>query len=872
MAVYFKFKSAKDYDSVSIDGHFISVGNLKDKIVEKKNLGRGTDFDLLISNAQTDEEYTDEAQSIPRNTSVLVRRVPGRRQRPIVAEVRDEQFKDDVSMATVSLTVAPISQPKQVDESEWGDEFGVDLYAMPEPSSFQQLPALPQQQVQQQQQQIRADKLEEDSKIKAFVDASATDWQRQTQESLAAGKAFGRGQGRGFGARAYGRTHGTEKKVPPPGYICHRCGIAGHFIQHCSTNGDPAFDVKKMKPPTGIPKSMLVANPDGSYALPSGTVAILRPNEAVFEKEVEGLPSSKSLVDIPFELRCPLCKNVLKDAVLTSKCCFKSYCDKCIRDHILSNGKCVCGATNILADDLLPNKTLRDAITRLLETTSATSSAEHPGSLHVVQDMESAQRPKHRGTSPSASGSQLIKVRASSPSCSGSQKVGSAAMAPVSAGKAPSTQEKQQQSLVINITSKRLESIEQTAESISRQEPGSQDILGSQSNLVVEEEVQQETIADVSGKKRKPKPKRQKPLNGEKDGYYRNAGLYEPLLNGGAMPYPINPAPYGNYWPGTYMIDSFGQPILNPPYQLSGYGVPGPVPCDMLYGAGMGMPQYIGPTCISSMQAFQCDDNIMSREQFEARKAQLKKEFEQRVQKSRDDSKISGSEELGPSKLKVMTCELRVHFEMLMVFEIIFHVFQSRMAKVSSTVRSPSYDEGKKMEKLTRRKVPSSSPSPEPAKRKRHERREETPVQHLEDQTGFEANERPEKKPKASVFSRISFPSDSKDRLPKRLATEKFMDNKDEGASSSGSKGRRMPTTSPQDSVKLSGGRKSVAKDDHARLINRGVSKSKLDDEVVEAVDDDVYERNFRHRATHSSSSSRDVQDINAKNGKRRQL
>jgi E3 ubiquitin-protein ligase RBBP6 len=37
--------------------------------------------------------------------------------------------------------------------------------------------------------------------------------------------------------------------------------------------------MKKMRPPTGIPKSMLVANPDGSYALPSGAVAILRPNE-----------------------------------------------------------------------------------------------------------------------------------------------------------------------------------------------------------------------------------------------------------------------------------------------------------------------------------------------------------------------------------------------------------------------------------------------------------------------------------------------------------------------------------------------------------------------------------------------------------------
>lgn len=55
--------------------------------------------------------------------------------------------------------------------------------------------------------------------------------------------------------------------------------VSGHFIQHCPTNGDPNFDIKRVKPPTGIPKSMLMATPDGSYALPSGAVAVLRPNE-----------------------------------------------------------------------------------------------------------------------------------------------------------------------------------------------------------------------------------------------------------------------------------------------------------------------------------------------------------------------------------------------------------------------------------------------------------------------------------------------------------------------------------------------------------------------------------------------------------------
>lgn len=50
---------------------------------------------------------------------------------------------------------------------------------------------------------------------------------------------------------------------------------------------------------------------------------------AAFEKEIEGLPTTRSVGDLPPELRCPLCKEVMKDAVLTSKCCFRSFCDKC---------------------------------------------------------------------------------------------------------------------------------------------------------------------------------------------------------------------------------------------------------------------------------------------------------------------------------------------------------------------------------------------------------------------------------------------------------------------------------------------------------------------------------------------------------------
>lgn len=69
MALHFKFRSAVEYDSVNIEGHFISVASLKDKIIEAKNLGKGTDFDLLITNAQTGEGMNLRTSEVYRQDS-----------------------------------------------------------------------------------------------------------------------------------------------------------------------------------------------------------------------------------------------------------------------------------------------------------------------------------------------------------------------------------------------------------------------------------------------------------------------------------------------------------------------------------------------------------------------------------------------------------------------------------------------------------------------------------------------------------------------------------------------------------------------------------------------------------------------------------
>lgn len=99
MSVYYKFNSELNYSYVEFDGLHIAVSDLKKAILHQKRLGKTADFDLLvsapssvieassfifadisyslqISNAQTKEEYKEEKCLIPKNTSLIVARIP----------------------------------------------------------------------------------------------------------------------------------------------------------------------------------------------------------------------------------------------------------------------------------------------------------------------------------------------------------------------------------------------------------------------------------------------------------------------------------------------------------------------------------------------------------------------------------------------------------------------------------------------------------------------------------------------------------------------------------------------------------------------------------------------------------------------------
>ncbi|XP_070021459.1 E3 ubiquitin ligase PARAQUAT TOLERANCE 3-like [Nicotiana sylvestris] len=363
MAVYFKYKSAKDYDSIPILDQFISVGNLKLKIFESKRFGRGKDFDLLITNAQTNEDHVDQDTLIPKNTSVLIRRVPGLPRLPIVIPCLTEPKLDQAQVCEEDNTVVKGESiaAKNYQDIDY-DDFGDDIYAIPKliPNhSGNPVLNAPTNSIN-----------DEETKIKNLIDTP--DLGRHLHSSI--GYGFGRG--------------GMEWKKPPRGYVCHRCNEPGHFIQHCPTNGDPNYDIKKVKPPT-------------------------KSNDVASSKEVQGFSSSsssskRSFSNIPPELHCPLCKGLIKDAVIASKCCFSSFCDKCIREHIISNSICVCGARNILADTLLPNMTLRDTINRINKSNS--SSSVHGVSAPRVQDMVSEHNSLPKVPFPSESAAVKVEV------------------------------------------------------------------------------------------------------------------------------------------------------------------------------------------------------------------------------------------------------------------------------------------------------------------------------------------------------------------------------------------------------------------------------------------------------------------------------
>ncbi|KAK6639148.1 hypothetical protein RUM43_007418 [Polyplax serrata] len=312
MSVHYKFKSALEYDTVTFDGLHISVKDLKRAILRQKRIGKTSDFDLQVTNAQTKETYSDENVLIPKNASLIVARVP-------LTQQQLKQWDKEKQSANA----------KPGENSEQNTLSQVDISSLD---------------------------LSEEEKIKTMITQSTSDYDPSNYIKVRGGNQVG--------------TVPTSYicfKCHQHGHWIKDCPSSLDSSSMCTPD-----TVKKS---TGIPRSFMiqVEGPQvpGARITPSGIYAVPAIDHEVYNgKKIEKPPflaekeKPAPTPTIPEDLICGICKDLLQDAVMIP-CCGISFCDECIRTVLVDSeeSECPdCNEKNVSPDTMIPNRFLRNSV------------------------------------------------------------------------------------------------------------------------------------------------------------------------------------------------------------------------------------------------------------------------------------------------------------------------------------------------------------------------------------------------------------------------------------------------------------------------------------------------------------------------------
>ncbi|TPX61297.1 hypothetical protein PhCBS80983_g01155 [Powellomyces hirtus] len=350
--VFYKFKSAKDYDTCTFDGTNISVFDLKREILVAKKLGKGTDFDLAVFHAQTNEVSRQPATKPGKGTAqkYLTTSMPTG---AMLGGSRARAAPQPAATLPKHHTLnnrAPqpkITTPGETPNSEITGETEEDRIA----NMF---------------------------KMQTEQWAEAQDRMAHTMVPVGAASEEDINNRAGIvqhlkGARDILKVDGNSVTI-------HREHLLlGHFINTCPTIGDKEFDRPKLKRTTGIPKIFLKVVDDkhaaggGVMVTQNGELVVAQPNDqawadvAARNKNYLGAGDVYEMAPVPDELACAMCTKLLRDAVQTP-CCRTNYCDECVRTHLLDNEdpdkrlKCPNCSSDLSPDHLIANKSLRQAV------------------------------------------------------------------------------------------------------------------------------------------------------------------------------------------------------------------------------------------------------------------------------------------------------------------------------------------------------------------------------------------------------------------------------------------------------------------------------------------------------------------------------
>eukprot|EP00980_Cylindrotheca_fusiformis_P007296 scaffold1525_cov142-Cylindrotheca_fusiformis.AAC.96 len=340
--ILYKFRSGTTFEALPLPGSAARLFDVKKAIVNAKKLDSGSiEFDLAVRNADTNEEYGNEAMLLPRGTRLIVQRLPAQRGHGFLARMaRNEHAGTGMPPQHLPPGAAPSGY--YTIESRAGDD-------------------------------------------DEFVSSGAGNEEKELAALQAATSMHTEGP-----AMTGGYAATQKRNIAGSG----AGGQKPNFAKPANfrPNADPELrdQEKKMMPKkaraTGIPRTFLSlsapAPTDGQEGEENeSAMPLLQPNSQGFKDLVNrgGGQSENALgtrrdldyalkltaTSVPEYLQCGICHNVVKNAMMLPwDPEGRNTCETCIRDGLTQNGfRCpLTGIDGVSPDDLLPNVGVRKAV------------------------------------------------------------------------------------------------------------------------------------------------------------------------------------------------------------------------------------------------------------------------------------------------------------------------------------------------------------------------------------------------------------------------------------------------------------------------------------------------------------------------------
>lgn len=364
--VYYQFRSSKQPQRLTFDGTGISVFDVKRGILLVQKLDSTADtFQLILSNPDTREEYTDDSEVLPRSTLVEARRLP-------LMKAGTHGAASQYVSGSLAITAKNASRRENFRNIGINSrQDGADMLSSAVGGGSEQ-------------------------DMMNMMFAEQQDQWSQTQQEMAT-------KSKVYTPRPQVSTE--SDKTLPPGYICHRCGQKGHWITQCPSIYDHTWETKKVLRTTGIPKSMLrtissssmdpdsddldgkayLMNAEGEYVV---AVADDKSWEAFQARQL--LQHAKAKRQIPENLQDPITHGLIRNP-RKMPCCGKTYSEETIESALIQTDfKCPnCHKEEVYIDQLQVNKELQVKLDEYSNEDKDTTEKPLTDSKKAEEDSES---------------------------------------------------------------------------------------------------------------------------------------------------------------------------------------------------------------------------------------------------------------------------------------------------------------------------------------------------------------------------------------------------------------------------------------------------------------------------------------------------